>query len=240
MKKTITFLMLAMITVVSMAQESTLLRLNYNPGDKYLVTMSINQETMMSMDVSMDMEVKEVVDTIINVEMAFKDIAMDMNQNGMQMSYDSKTPEDELDEIGKAMHNQFAPMLTAIIYGKMSNRAETLETKVEPALPGMDQFSNGSGVVYPKKALKVGDSWTAEKIENGMEMNIIYTVKSIETNLVNIEISGDISLLAEGTISGNMEIDRNSGNVNNTMMYMDMNMSGQEMKMSVGMTSTKQ
>lgn len=239
MKKIFTLLIIA-ITLNISAQKSTLLRLNYNVGDQYLVSMNVSQGEKMDMNFEMSMDVKEIQDTIYNVEMGIKRIMMKMSQGDMQMSYDSNVGEAELDDMGKMMKTQFEPLLAAKIFTKMSHRAESLGTTVEPDIPGMDQFTQNSGtVVYPEEAVKVGDSWTAEKTEKGMEMKFKYTVKSIEKTVVNVEITGTISNVAEGTISGVMEIEKATGNVNSTSMDMNMNISGQEMIMNIGMTSTK-
>jgi hypothetical protein len=239
MKKIFTLLTIA-ITLTISAQESTLLRLNYNVGDQYLVSMNVSQGEMMRMIFEMNMDIKEIQDTIYNVEMGIKRINMKMSQGGMKMAYDSNLGDDVLDDMGKMMKTQFEPMLAAKIFTKISQRAESLETTVEPNIPGMDQFTNNSGtVVYPKEAVKVGDSWTAKKTEKGIEMKFNYTVKSIEKSIVNVEISGIISQQAEGTISGVMEIERATGNVNSTSIDMIMNVSGQEMLVNIGMTSKK-
>ena len=228
------------ISLVSMAQESVVLRLNYNAGDKYLVSMNVNQGEMMSVALEMDMDVKEVQDTIYKMEMGIKSMKMDMNQGGMPISYDSTLSEDELDEMGKVMHSQMSPMFSAIISTTMTNRAETIETTIDPPIQGMgDLTSNSSAVVYPKQALKVGDSWTANKMENGMDMKMTYTINSIESDVVNVDLSGTIELMAEGTISGNIVIDKDSGNVNSSSMVMDMKVQGQEMKMDISMSSKK-
>ncbi|MDC9724122.1 MAG: DUF6263 family protein [Urechidicola sp.] len=239
MKKLFTLLAIA-ITLISTAQESTLLRLNYEVGDQFLVSMDMEQAGMMSMNIEMGMDVKEVTDTIYNIDMTIKSIKMNVSQGGQTMSYDSKTAEEELDDMGKMMASQFAPMLSATILTKTTNRAEVIETTVEPPVNGMDQFTNSSGtVVYPKEAVKVGDSWTINKLEKGMDMTMIYTVKAIGEEIVEVEISGTIELLAEGTISGNMEIDKATGNVNYSTMDMNMVASGQEMTMKINMTSKK-
>lgn len=240
MRKLFTVLAIA-ITLISTAQESTLLRLKYEVGDQYLVSMDMEQVGMMSMKIEMEMEAKEVLDTIYNLDMTIKSIKMDMSQAGQTMSYDSKIPTDELDDMGKMMATQFAPMLAAKIMTKTTHRAETIETIVEPAVAGMDSFTNSSStVVYPKEAVKVGGSWTTTKIEKGMEMTMIYTVKSMDKEIVNVEISGTVGLLADGTISGNMEIDRANGNVNYSTININMVASGQEMTMKIIMTSKKQ
>jgi len=239
MKKLFTLVALA-VTLMSTAQESTLLRLKYKVGDKYLVSMDLEQGGMLSMNIKMGLDVKEVVDTIYNIDTTIKSIKMDISQGGVNMSYDSKTPDAELDEMGKKMQAQFAPMLAATIFTKMTHRAETIETIVEPEVAGMDQFTNSSGtVVYPKDAVVVGDSWTINKLEKGMDMTMIYTVKAIDKEIVEVEISGTIELLAEGTISGNMEINKATGNVNYSTMDMNMIAGGQEMNIKMNMSSTK-
>lgn len=239
MKKLFTLVAIA-FTLISTAQESTLLRLKYEVGDQYVVSMNMNQAGSMSMNIEMSLDVKEVLDTVYNVNMTIKGIKMEVSQNGVDMSYDSNTADDQLDEMGKMMKSQFAPMLSANIFTKMTHRAETIETKVEPPINGVDQFTNNSGaVVYPKEAVKVGDSWSVNKLENGMDMTMIYTVKSIGKEIVNVEISGTIELMAEGTISGNMEIDKATGNVNYSNMDMNMTAEGQEVNMKIAMTSKK-
>lgn len=244
MRKLFTLLAIA-ITIATTAQESTLLRLNYNVGDTYVITantiMGQAGEITMDMQIDMDMVVKEVIDTVYNVEMGITAIKMDMNTAGMDMSYDSSMSEEDMDETGKAMHTQFAPMFEATIYNTLTSRAETVITKVEPNIPGVDKFTEGAGtVVYPKEEVKVGSSWTINKMENGMDMEMVYTVKSIDKENVMVDISGTISLMAEGTISGSMEINRATGNVNKAIMDMDMAVEGQQMEINVTMTSTKQ
>jgi len=239
MKKLFTVLAIA-VTLISTAQESVLLRLKYEVGDQYLVSMDMEQEGTLSMNMEMGMEAKEVLDTVYKLDMKIKSIKMEISQNGMTMNYDSKVPADELDDMGKMMSSQFAPMFEATILTKTTHRAETIETKVEPFVAGMDSFTNSSStVVYPKEAVKVGDSWNTTKIEKGMEMTIIYTVKSIEKGIVTVEISGTIGLLADGTISGNMEIESATGNVNYSVMDMNMVASGQETNIKITMTSKK-
>lgn len=240
MKKLFTLVAIA-ITLISTAQESVLLRMNYNKGDQYLVTMNMEQGEMMSMKIDMSLDVKDIQDTIFDIDMAIKGIKMDVSQGGQIISFDSSMSDDELDEMGKMMKSKFAPMMLANIMTKTTHRAETIETIIEPEVAGMDQFTNNSGsVVYPKEAVKIDESWTVTKLEKGMDMTMIYTVKSIEKDIVNIEISGTIELLAEGTISGNMEIDKTTGNVNYSIMNMNMNAGGQEINMKISMTSTKQ
>lgn len=229
------------VTSLCIGQESVLLRLNHNAGDQYLIAMDIEQEGMMSMHMDMSMAFLEKKDTVYSVEMGFEKVAMTMNQNGMEMSYDSSISEENMDDIAKMMHTQFAPMLEAKIYSTMTHRADTYDFRIEPNIPNAgDMADKASAVVFPKEALKVGDSWTENKIENGMDMTMVYTIKSIEADVVLIDLSGTISLLAEGTISGSLEVDKATGNVNSSIMDMQMSAEGQQISTHIKMTSTKQ
>jgi Family of unknown function (DUF6263) len=242
MKKFFTLLLLAM-SLVSMAQESTLLRVNYNKGDQYIMTMDMKQDmAAMSMLMKMDMsiDVKNVEGNVYNTEMKIERISMDMSQGGMNMSYDSDKSDDELDATGKQMQMQFAPMLEMIIFAKSNNLGEVLETKIEPNIPNADQFANQTGsVVYPENEVKVGDTWSFEKDRQGMKMDFIYSVKSITKDRVFLDVSGKISALAEGTINGNIEIDRAKGIPLKSSIEMEMSISGQQIKTSITVTMKK-
>ena len=239
MKKIFTLLLLAM-SIVTVAQESTLLRVNYNKGDKYIMTMFMKQDMAamnMLMNMDMSIEIKDVEGDVYNTEMKIERINMDMSQGGMNMSYDSAKSDDELDAMGKQMQMQFAPMLEMVIFAKTNNLGEVLETRIEPNIPNADQFTNqSSSVVYPENEVKVGDTWSFEKDSQGMKMGFIYTVKSITKDKVFLDVSGKISALAEGTISGNMEIDRAKGIPLKSSIEMDMSVSGQKIKTSITVT----
>ena len=244
MKKFFTLLLLTM-SLVSMAQESTLLRLIYNKGDKYIMSMKMNQNMAvmdMIMKMEMSMEVIDVKDDVYNTEMKIKEISMDMisSQDGMNMYYDSNKSDDELDEMGKQMKKQFAPMLEVIIFAKTNNLGEVLEMRIEPNIPNADQFTNqSSGVVYPKNEVKVGDTWSIEKDSQGVKMNFVYTVNSITKDVVLLDLSGNISSPTEGTISGNMEIDRANGLPLKSTILMDMVVLGQKTKSSINVVMKK-
>ena len=84
-------------------------------------------------------------------------------------------------------------------------------------------------VIYPKKPVKVNDSWTMVKSEKGVNFNFRYTVKSILKELVVLHVSGSVSGLANGTITGAIEIDRATGNALKTRINMDVGANGVQM-----------
>ena len=244
MKKLLILFVMAFAINVA-AQESVLLRLNYKKGDSYVMKMKMTQDIgeAMSMDMNMTMSQKIISVTGGNyvTEMKISKMSMDMMQGGMSMAYDSSKSDDELDATGKMMKTQMEPMLKAVITAKGNNIGEVLETTVEPNnLRTADLAKQSNSIVYPKKAVRVGDTWTMTKSEKGNDMNFVYKVKSITNSQVLLDVSGGISGAAEGTIKGNITIDRNSGVPSSSKIEMDMSTQGQEIITSVVSTIVKQ
>jgi len=242
MKKIFTLLLLTM-SLVSMGQETTLLRLNYNKGDKYIMSMDMEQDmslVTMLMKMEMSIDVKDVEGDVYSTEMKIQKISMNMNEGETDMSYDSEKGDDDLDDMGKQMKTQFAPMLEMVIFAKTNNLGEVLETRIEPNIPNADQFANqSSSVVYPENKVKVGDTWNFEKDSQGMKMGFAYTVKSITKEVVLLGVTGNISVLAEGTINGNIEVDRMNGIPLNSLINMEMEIAGQKVKTSINISMKK-
>jgi hypothetical protein len=240
--KKLLVLFLVVSSTITLSQESVLLRLKYNKGDDYTAKMIISQEmgtTMsMGMNIDLDMKVTDVVGDEYTSEMKFAKMTMDMLQGGNVMSFDSTKSDDELDEMGKMMKTQMSPMLSALIIAKGNNLGEVLEVKVEPSVPGMDDLTS-SNVVYPKEAIKVGSTWNFQKNQKGMVLDFVYKVKSILKDKVVIDISGKVSGMTTGSISGSMEVDRASGVPLTSLINMVFSMQGQEMNSKVSMTMTK-
>lgn len=243
--KKLLVLFLVVSSTISLAQESVLLRLNYKKGDKYIMSMNMSQNmgTMMSMNMSMKMsqEITNVTGEEYVSEMKIASMKMDMNQGGMSMNFDSSKSDDELDDAGKMMKSQMGPMLKAVITSKGNNLGEVLSTTVEPNTPGTsDLTKQSSNVVYPKNKVKVGDTWDFKKSDKGMNMNFKYTVKTITSKLVVLDVSGTVDGMADGKISGVMNVNRKSGVPVKSNIKMDMTIQGQPMKTNMELTMTKQ
>lgn len=242
--KKLLVLFLVVSSTITFSQESVLLRLKYAKGDVYKANMSMSQDmgAAMSMGMKIDMEIKinEVTGDNYTSEMKFSKMSMDMLQGGNVMSYDSTKSDDELDAGGKMMKTQMAPMLGAVITAKGNNLGEVLEVKVEPSVPGMDDFANQSStVIYPKEAVKVGSTWSIQKNQKGMILDFVYKVKAILKDKVELEVTGKSSGMATGDITGSMEVDRATGVPVNSLINMALSIQGQERKSKVTMTMTK-
>ena len=243
MKKLI-LLLFVVSANISLAQETVLLRLNYEKGAAYDVSMTMSQDMgaimSMGMAINMNMNITEVDGDTYDCVMKFTNMTMDMLQGGNAISFDSTKSEEDLDAGGKQMKTQMQPMLDAFMFVKGNNLGEIVAIKIEPNVMGMEDIAKqSSSVVYPKEAVKVGDSWTMTKEEKGMKMDFIYTVKTISNENVILEISGEVSGMATGKITGDMQIDSASGIPMDSNINMLMNVSGQEMTTKVHMETTK-
>ena len=242
--KKLLILFLVIYANISVAQESVLLRLNYEKGATYDVSMKMTQNmgAIMSTGISINMDIKilDVKEDIYDSEMKFTKMSMNVLQGGNVMSFDSTKNEDELNDTDKMMKAQMGPMLEAVVFAKGNNLGEVLEVSVNPNVPGMEDIANqSSNVVYPKEAVKVGSTWTMTRDDKGMKMDFIYKVKSILKDKLILDLSGDVSGMASGKINGNMDINRKSGIPLNTSINMILSVSGQELKSNVTMTMSK-
>lgn len=231
MKKVLILLVMAIAMNVT-AQESVLLRLNYKKGDTYLMTLKqdISSAQMdINMNITASMELTDVKGTEFSSQTKFTKVLMDMSQQGMSVSYDSSVSDDELDATGKAIKSQMAPMLQSVISKKENKFGKVLEAKAEPAFQGSENVGEAS-IIFPEKAVRIGDTWTMDKTTNGVNMHFVYEVKAISKTAVDIVVSGKASGMGEGTITGTMQVDRATGVVAKSSITTEINAGGQDMK----------
>lgn len=230
-------------TTVTMAQEKVLLRVNYKKGAKYALKMSQNINSpamMMNNTMGMEMEVTANNAAGFQTKTKITKMVMDMMQGGMQISYDSTTKEEDLDQMGKMMKAQVDPMLKVVVTSTVDKLGKTTNVQVEPAnVPNADQFKNQSSIQYPKQAVKVGDTWTNEVEAQGMKTKMIYKVEKITKDEVTLSANGTITGMGTGTSKGNFVIDRKTGIAKKSTVKSEVKTSGQDMKVAVDVTMTK-
>lgn len=193
----------------------------------------------MNMKMHMKISVKDIVNDIYDTEMKFTKVAINMNQGGMSMGFDTDTKDEDLDAQQKMMKSQMAPMMGMLIGAKYNNLGKIIEMKIlEGAGAGMDEFKNASNSIeYPKEAVKVGTTWSEKKDNQGMKMNYTYKVSSITKEIVTLDVSGKVSGTGEGTLTGKMNIDRVTGLYKDSNIDMTMKVMGQDVKAKVTYTS---
>ena len=243
--KKVLIALLVITTLSATAQESVLLRLNYTKGDSFLVTTESNQsmgaQGGMNMKMTMGMIVADVEEEIIKTESQITSIVMDMMQGGMTMNYDSNKSDEELDQMGQMLKSQFAPMMEAVIYNTLDLQGNMIDTKLDPAIPGMEQITNRSmnTINYPKEKISVGSSWTSENENQGMKMTTKYTVSSIADGLVTLDVSGDMSGAGTGTIKGKSTVEISSGISNNSEIEITIATQGMNITATTKITVSK-
>jgi hypothetical protein len=242
--KKLLFLFVLVTAINATSQESVLLRANYKKGDVLEVKMEQSQNMGakggVDMKMSMDMVVTSKDGDMLTTESKIKSINMNMLQGGMAMSYDSSMKDDDLDEMGKMMKQQFDPMMKSTIIAKVNSQGEILETKVEPSNPAMDQIiAQAKGVIYPNEEVLVGTSWSDVTSQQGMSVTSIYTVSKIENGKVYINITGAVTGMGEGDIKGDLVVDIETGIQDSASSEMAVNAGGMDMKISTKTTTTK-
>ncbi len=237
--------LLLFVSTITLAQEKVLLRLNYEKGDSYTMTMKMAQEMGMgemtnNMDIQMEYDITNVSKDTYESTAKYTKMAMEMKQGALQMSYDSTKKEEELDEAGKVMRTQMKPMMDAVITMKGDKRGTILESKAEPNFNGSEKITEqSSSVVYPENAVAVGDTWTMTKNQDGMNMDFTYEVKSISSKNVLIDVSGKVTGIAEGDITGAIDIDKKSGLLTESKINMTMKIQGQDFTTNMTMNQFK-
>ncbi len=237
MKKLMIVAFLAISNVVCVAQESVLLRYNVKKGDTYEVTMRMKQDLGatggMNMKFSFNMNITNVSSDDFLSETKVKTISMDMLQGGNVMSYDSTKSDDELDMMGKQMKAQFAPFFDAVIYSTTSKNGKIINTEIKPDTPALSEFKDqNNSIEYPKEKVKLGSSWSVDKEEQGMKMKTIYTVSKITKDKVLLDVSGNVTGLGTGTISGRIVVDKVSGMPTDSDVSVSISAGGVEVKVS--------
>lgn len=240
--KKILILVFVLASTLSFAQESTLLRLNYTKGDKYLVntSQSINSSAMVMDNVTgMTMEVVGSADGVFTTDMKITKVAVDMMQGGMSMSYDSSKKDSELDQMGLMMKQQMGPMLQMVVTTKADAYGKIQDISVTPDSPLAAQFKNQTGISFPKEAVKVGSVWEDQTDTQGLKLTIEYKVTAITTDKVLLTCTAVISGAAEGKMNGTIELDKKTGITLKSSLKNEMNTQGQDMEMMVETTMKK-
>lgn len=224
-------------TVNVSAQESVLLKLNYKKGDKFIIkTKQSVDSKMMGMNnaTDMTMEVLGVEDGVITSETKVDKIVMDMMQAGMMMTYDTSAKEENVDEMGKMLKQQIDPMLKVVITSKVDEKGKFISIDVAPAnIPSAAQFKNQATITFPEKALRVGDTWADESEVEGMTIETTYILKEIFVDKVLLTAKGFMSGVAKGTLTGELEIDRETGITLKSNLKTIMTAQGQEMTLKI-------
>ena len=127
--------------------------------------------------------------------------------------------------------------LKATIYNSVDRYGNVLEVKVEPSLPGMEQFTGSQNAInFPEEEVSIGSSWESESENQGMKIVTKYTVANINDGMISLDIAGDVSGIGTGTLYGKSTVEISSGVQTNATI--EMNLSAQGIEMNLVTTST--
>ena len=244
MRKIVLALMLIVSSVCVAQDETVLLRVNYNEGDQYKMVMTMNQnltsagmKTNTSMEMLMDIIGEE--DDEYSTKMKFTRIVMDILQGGSHMRYDSNEKDKDLDESSKQLEAQLLPMLQIAVFSRQNKLGKIFDVVVKPNVPNAEQYSNSNSIEFPEEVVKVGSSWSTEKMNQGLKSLLKYTVTEINETTVTAKISGKFEGVAGGEINGEVELDRDSGIQNKMILIFDLKGNGESMKINIKVTMEK-
>jgi hypothetical protein len=242
--KRILLALLVLTSITVAAQDAVLLRVNYHQGDTYQLNVESNASMgitgFMNSTMTMEMKINTVEDKLFKTETKLTSIAIDMAQGSMSMKYDTSMKAEELDDMGHMMKAQFDPMMNATIYASIDNLGTNLDTRIDPAIEGLEQFTQNAGAInYPLEKVAVGSTWTAQQEMQGMTMTIIYTVRSIADGTAILDITGDMVGTGTGTIKGNSSIDIKSGVQKNSELQLTISAQGMDVSTTVKTMMTK-
>lgn len=247
--KKILFLLLFSIVANVYAQESLLLRLKYNKGDRFLTQMDMKQ-TMADGVVETNTKtnvlnfVSDVKDGIYEVEQKVEYISSDTKtMMGISILYNSDMKESEMDSEVKVLHQKLKPMLNSVVLYYFDDLSDTKDVKVKSGDVDIASYKQNSTFInmpFPKEKVKVGYTWgNTVKNAMGVEMKKNYTITKIDENYVYVKVNGVISGVGEGNIEGEMILNKMNGLLQSSTSKSTMNVMGMETETVADITMKK-
>lgn len=228
------------------------LKLNMSEGDDKSLSMQVDmdidvsgggQSMNMEMAIGMDMgfKVLEVADDGNHtLEVGIERMKMDMSGIGQAMHVDTDSPGD--DPVTQAM----MPIIGLTFTQVMSPYGETLEIRGLEDAPlefrqQLEQSQNGMQMMatYPRVPVDNGDTWSSSMTQeqNGQKMTIdaTYTLLDRVDGAARVGIDGKVSGFLTGKVSGELQLDLETGWLRSGTMRMDASarQDGNDMEMAV-------
>ncbi|WP_152285859.1 DUF6263 family protein [Flavicella marina] len=239
------------ISTFAFAQKSVLIRYQPKVGSTLkndmtaLMDISIkageqNISTKMDMGFEMLFKTNARENDVNKIEMTFGKITMDMKNPVMSGSYDSEKNNDD-DPFSKQIADGFKGVVDTSVPMSISTKGEFTEpidiAKAFPEIPVAkaeelkEQMSN-QFIAFPEHKVKVGDSWTMNASMNQIgKIEYTYTLVGIEKSQLLLTVTGKMlngetaaMKMLEATISGDLTLDKKTGETLSSNMVMDMNM----------------
>lgn len=249
----------------SIAQKSVQLKYHLESGDWFNNVSNIEQtiqfEAMgqkatldQEMTFYMASEIDSVVDGIITQSTTFKRIVMDQKIFGMEINYDSDDSSTFNSPMGAEFAAQMNKLINATVVARMNDRGQVQEMDLSELGDAGEMSGNlntgNNYAVYPDYKVKVGESWE-EELEpletSNMAVKVKYTLKKVTRKEAVLDVDGILSANIEnpeaggeldGTMVGEMTIDRKTGMVKVSSLQLDMEMEMEKNGMNIPATVT--
>ena len=244
-------LLFAFGTNTAIAQKSIMLKYNLKAGQQFSNESSIEQTIQFeamgqkaTLDQDMDFYMTNAVDSVENGNITQSStidrVVMDQQIFGMSLKYDSE----DSTTFNSPMGPEFADQMNKIIGTKVVstiNERGQLQRMDASAFGAAGEMSNSLNTgnnyaTYPDYKVKVGDSWeeslTPMETSN-MAVQVTYTLAKVSrkqavislegvlsANELNPEVDGELN----GTMKGEMTVNRKTGMVIESSIQLDMTM----------------
>jgi len=213
--------------------ESIELRLNYPKGfQQTLVTKTTSNGKSMKMNNTIIIQMK--LDSVDNIgsyvfESNVLKIQFESEMYGEVEKYDSDKEESEMSASESSFHDEFKQLLDSSLSISINKKGKV----VKPF-----QFSNGKlsdavdmsniQIVFPEKAVKVGEKWTSEKSNAFAETKATYSISEITRDKIIIEMNSIIkgTLLGNSKAKGEYVLDKLTMRVMKVKIEFDTNIAG--------------
>lgn len=215
------------ISNINYAQnDSVTIRIQLQKGQTFPLKSDNNMSIEMTIadsTMSMDMNMGQVFEYTVNdvdddgnmtLDATVKRVLISMQMmNGIEMAYDSDTPQSEDEEeidimsatyskmIGTKMSTKFSPTGEILDFSGMEDfMQETLGEDLNPTLQksygndAMKELMKQMSSYLPQHPVTIGDSWDMEITWSGMTINYTYTLKSIKKDIYILDIKGDMNM----------------------------------------------
>ena len=226
--------MTSLFSLETFAQKSVFLQYNLNAGDQYRHELNIEntiemevQGQSMTLDQESSFELVYLVTKVdkdsIFLQVVIEALKISQSVAGMEITYDSQdTTTYNSPVVGTKISDEMNKLIGEKITAVMDRfgNVGTVDMGTLKDKNITENFKNSfSGIIYPGKKVKVGESWENDVISGGVaeiKMHVVYTLASIKGKQAYIKFQGDLEGVdksdeLKGTASGEIVVNRKTG-----------------------------
>lgn len=241
MKKIFTILCI-LLSVTLTAQETASLRLNLKKGDKYQtkIVKKLDFSTVKDITNFETLTVKEATEKGYKIQLNIDRIVINADKMGKPITYDSSTKEKDMIQEAKGLHTTVKPELNTVVNVAVNTNGKTLKTtKVSGQLAVNMVKQKTNFINLPDTPVTIGSKWTQSLINGNVRVVYNYEVTKITPKIVHLSCVGEPLGKLKGTITGTIELNKETGVPIKKDMRFDLNLNGQIVQSNVVITIKK-